>query len=293
LNSVTLNSHAKVNLFLDILGVLDNGYHTLNMINAKIALHDDVECSLVDEPGIHLKMSDPGIPTDKSNTAYKAALLLQESLSQAGHICPGIKINIEKRIPHGAGLGGGSSNAASVLTGLNQLCGNLLSNEKLMKIGVLIGADVPFFLMDGFAHIGGIGEEIDPVPTPKTDTTPLWMVLCSPKIHVSTKEAYALWDESADKKHGDSLLLRRALEAGKWAKIPGYLFNSFEAVIYPAYPKLYLTYQDFYTHSPTRPLLSGSGSNMFSLHTSKDIAEEVCENMVRAGNKAAVTSMLI
>nr|HQH72245.1 4-(cytidine 5'-diphospho)-2-C-methyl-D-erythritol kinase [bacterium] len=189
--NLELPSPAKINLFLDIIGVRDDGYHRLTMVNAKVSLHDTIACSVSESPGIVLTSSGSRIPLDQSNTAYKAAMRFQEQFNRP----LGVRIHIEKRIPQGAGLGGGSSNAATVLTAFNRLTGDRESLESLRRIGARIGADVPFFLYEGCCLCEGIGEQVAPLLVPKsTEEPPIHVVLCHPLEHVSTPRAYQQWD---------------------------------------------------------------------------------------------------
>ena len=285
IKEISLPSYAKVNLFLRINRVLDNGYHALDMVNTKISLHDTITCRLVDDSGIVLKVSDQSIPADETNTAFKAAKRFQ----QRTELLFGVEIDLHKQIPHGAGLGGGSSNAATVLLALNELSGFPLSLDDLMTIGTTIGADVPFFMGSGCSLVQGIGEKIVPLALhPSLYEQPLSLVLCSPAVHVSTKEAYSLWDQKGtpDSFPPDGLI--SCLQEGNGKDIPAFLFNSFESVIYPAFPALEVVWKTFCAISPSKPLLSGSGSNMFSIHVDVAEAEIVMNEMLHKGYKTQV-----
>lgn len=282
-------SYAKVNLFLDIVGVREDGYHLLDMINAKFSLYDSLSIEVSEEPGILLTLSDERIPTGPENTAYKAA----HRFLDAARFDAGVRMHIEKRIPFGAGLGGGSSNAATVLLALNQLVPNPLPQEELLRIGQSIGADVPFFLVEGSCYVGGIGEILRPIQVPKQVAAPLHLVLCSPDEQVSTQIAYRFWDESTCHEHASYEEMVDAMRQERWDTIPGFLFNSFEPVIYPAFPNLESIHNTFSTISPTGALLSGSGSNMFSLHTSENEASEVSAKLQAEGLRSQNYRLLV
>ncbi|MDX9753253.1 MAG: 4-(cytidine 5'-diphospho)-2-C-methyl-D-erythritol kinase [bacterium] len=290
MKSIKVASYAKVNLYLRITGVLENGYHSLEMVNSKISFSDEIEIQWISSKGITLRVSDPTIPADETNTAYIAA---QRFLEQT-HIGQGILINLHKKIPHGAGLGGGSSNAASVLFGLNQLFDCPLRNEHLQKIGQGIGADVPFFLADGCSFVQGFGERIAAVPVHRSfKNNPPWLVLCSPSVHVSTKVAYRLWDQKGQPGGLPVTTIIRGLACGETAALSDGLYNSFESVIYPEFPELADLYQRFVNVSPTKPILSGSGSNMFSLHGEKQEADETAQRLLDQGVTAQVCQLLL
>ena len=290
IKEISLLSPAKVNLFLRITGTLENGYHSLEMVNAKISLQDILTCRLVDDSGIVLTVSDPSIPSDETNTVYKAA---RRFLQRTGLLF-GVEMDLQKKIPHGAGLGGGSSNAATVLLALNELSGFPLPLEDLMNIGASIGADVPFFMGEGCSFVQGIGELVSPVKIHSSllENT-LYLVLCSPAIHVSTKEAYSLWDQNGMPESSKPEDLLACLQNGNRNDISDCLYNSFESVIYPNYPDLKKAWQTFCSISPTKPLLSGSGSNMFSIHTDVSAAEMVNKEMLAQGYKTQICRLLL
>ena len=152
---ITVNAAAKLNLFLDILRRLDNGYHSLFMIMQSVSLYDTVEVSLSHSGKIVVSCSDPSLPSDERNIAYKAAELF---FSRAGIEDHGVNIAITKRIPNAAGLAGGSADAAAVLYALNRLFDCRLSETELLKAGAAVGADVPFCLTGGTRLAQNTGE---------------------------------------------------------------------------------------------------------------------------------------
>ena len=289
MTSLTLPAYAKVNLFLDILRRRPDGYHDLEMINAKITLQDTVTCTLNDKGEIRVYVNQPGIPCDEKNTAFRAAKQFFASHPTA----QGVEITLEKHIPTGAGLGGGSSNAAAVLLALNRLTGETMTRSDLVEIGAGIGADVPFFLYEGACHLHGVGERVESLPVRRHERALPWVVLLSPRLEISTKTAYALWDAASPSAHLPSGALIAALRQGAWDHIPQGLYNAFESVIYPAFPELQKVYLDFCSLSPTRPLLSGSGSNLFSVTADQESAERLAEALRDAGYAAAAHQLLL
>lgn len=282
-------SYAKINLFLDILDKRDDGYHDLCMINARISLHDKVHCMMTPKYKVTVLCSDGRIPTDSRNTAFQAATRLLDQL----HSKYGVQIRIDKAIPHGAGLGGGSSNAATVLLLINHMLGDPLSVNELMLIGEGIGADVPFFIADACCYIRGKGEQIVPISLHNSfRETNIYVVLCSPTSTVSTGEAYRLWDQSSKKIHKSPTPMLNTLMEGKWDNLNKHLFNAFESVIFKAEPSLKEAYETFRSISPTRPLLSGSGSNMYSLHLDQSEAEVVVADMEAEGYSCSSFKLL-
>ena len=181
MNNIELPSYAKINLKLDIVYKRTDGYHDIRTLLQKVSLRDEV-CISTSPGGIKVECDNRQVPADEDNLAYMAAHAL---LDQYG-ITNGVTIAIKKHIPIAAGLGGGSSNAASTLIGINQLFDLGVHSQELMRLGKDIGADVPFFIFGNTALGTGIGdrlEKIEMVPT-------LWLLLITPDIQISTAWAY-------------------------------------------------------------------------------------------------------
>ncbi len=177
-----IKARAKINWALNVLGKRPDGYHILDMLNQRLALSDDIHLNLAD--GITLTVTgNQNIPANQDNLVWRAASLLQNRSEKP---C-GVHIHLHKRIPSGAGLGGGSADAAAVLLGLNQLWGLGLSLETLREIGLSLGADVPYCLAGGFARVGGIGERIEPIPHAPL----IHLVLIQPETSLSTKMVFS------------------------------------------------------------------------------------------------------
>ena len=174
---------AKVNLVLCIGGARDDGFHDLVSIFQAVEIRDTVILSTSDAPEIRVTASDAWLPCDERNTAYRAARLLRDAHAPGR----GVEIHLEKRIPAEAGLGGGSSDAAAVLQGLNALWGLGLSTEALLPFAAEVGSDVPFFLSAGCALVRGRGERVEPLPC----SLNAHLVVAKPAVGVSTARAYA------------------------------------------------------------------------------------------------------
>ena len=188
---LSLRAPAKINLYLKILGRRPDGYHELDTLMQKVALYDELELSLEDTPGIRLVCQDVGLPEDEGNIVFRAARLF---LEQSGRSEQGVRIVLRKRIPLAAGLGGGSSDAAAALRGLNQLAGAGCTTEELAAMGLRLGADVPFFVHEHpAAWAGGIGERLEPAAPLRGCT----VLLVNPGIAVSTKWAYETFSQTA------------------------------------------------------------------------------------------------
>ena len=213
--TIQLTSPAKINLFLEILGKRNDGYHDIVTVFEKIDLCDRIQLS---EYGGDIKITSnvEGLVSGEDNLAYRACSLLKESYG----ISNGVKIHIEKNIPIAAGLGGGSSNAAATLKGLNKLWRLGIKDEELYSIGKKIGADAPFFIFNHSFAIGkGRGDEINPI---KTDLK-MWHVIITPPVAVSTREIYANSNLNLTETRHDVRILLRAIENKRFEEIKKYL----------------------------------------------------------------------
>lgn len=218
---ITVDAPAKINLFLDIVGKLDNGYHSLFMVMQSVDLCDTVTIENA-EKGISLTCSDKRLPCNEKNIAYKVA----SAFFKKTNIEPEIKIHIEKRIPFAAGLAGGSSDGAAALVALNRLYDNALSDGELLRVGLSVGSDVPFCMLGGTRLAQSTGGVLSPL-TPLRDC---FIVLAKPNRGVSTLQAYADAD-STYIYHPDCIRMLDACEKGDFEAICRYAGNVFEQVV--------------------------------------------------------------
>lgn len=191
--SVTVLAPAKLNLSLDVVGTLPNGYHDLDMVMQTIDLYERLE--LRRSQYLSLRMPGSFVPVNDKNTAVKAAIAF---FNYTG-LLAGVDITIHKKVPVRAGMAGGSADAAGVLVGLNELYGARLSMSELCAIGAGIGADVPFALMGGTCRVRGVGDLIKPLP-PCPDC---WFVVVMPSVGISTPEAFQRYDQMGSPVHPD------------------------------------------------------------------------------------------
>lgn len=187
IRALKLRAFAKLNLYLDITGRREDGYHTLETVMQSISLYDEVTVVTCPGDGITLTCSRENIPTDSRNTAYRAAELFMRASGETG----GVLLDIEKNIPSGAGMGGGSADAAAVLRGLNKIFGEPLSERQLLDIAVQVGADVPFCLVGGTKLCRGIGEQMSDFSAAEGV-----FVVVKPDFSCPTGEAYKKYDRS-------------------------------------------------------------------------------------------------
>jgi 4-diphosphocytidyl-2-C-methyl-D-erythritol kinase len=250
-DSLHFKSHAKVNLRLEILKRREDGYHELRTVFQKISLHDTLHFSLKKEKGISITADHPRLPLGKKNLVYKAIQSMFKACGYRG----GVHIEIEKKIPLGAGLGGGSSNAATTLTALNRLLEMNLSQKELMEMGLGIGADVPFFFLKGAAIGSGIGERLK-----KEELPSLGYVLIYPNFEVSTRWAYQHFVLTNQQFH---INLHRFLRTPEG--ISRILLNHLEDVVSKRYPQIGLMKKLLLSAGALGALMTGSGPTVFGL----------------------------
>lgn len=256
-----LLSPAKINLFLHVTGKRADGYHELLMLMCCISLYDTIRLSLGTE-NIKVSCSNPLIPEDESNLAHKAAVLFLKTLKRK----EGLNIAIEKRIPVAAGLGGGSSNAATVLTALNSCYGNPFSPKELMNLGLALGADVPFFIFGKPALASGIGEKLELYQNIK----PLKVLLIYPGFGLSTAAVYKkinLRLTNTEKGLTSFRFKEGGFEADKD------MYNDLETVIASEYPEIIEIKSLIKAQGAEGSLMSGSGSAVFGLFSDAEAAE--------------------
>jgi len=263
---VNLLSPAKINLALRVHGRRADGYHEITSVIQPVNLFDTVKIEVAEGNGILLNTRGINIPNDKSNLAYKAAMLYLEKTD----VQKKITISIDKSVPTGSGLGGGSSNAAAVLVGLNRLL-NALNENELMKISSQLGADVPFFIKCQSAIVEGIGEKITILKN-----FPLFhYVVIYPKFGVSTAEVYKEWD----KLNGGCNNQRPELEKLKQnfldPELEPLVFNDLERPSFSICPALKKYKELMHSLNTKLVMISGSGSSFFTLFRQNKPAEEL------------------
>ena len=267
-----IRAPAKINLTLRVVGKRVDGYHLLDTIMLPVSLFDDLDIRKARRAGskkcralplINVTCDHPSVPQDETNLAYRAAALL---LERARSRQP-IEIHIRKRIPVGAGLGGGSTDAAATLVGLNRLLKLCRSSKQLEKIGLEIGADVPFFIRGKPARARGIGERLFRVRyVPR-----FWLVILYPGLPVSTAWVYRKLRVKLTKPIVNTSI---APSLKSFAKLNGLLINDLEAVTIKRYPEIGLLKHRLRRAGAAAVLMSGSGSSVFGIFDSKRKAQD-------------------
>lgn len=269
MDNISLNCNAKINLSLDVVGKRNNGYHNVELIFLEIDLSDKVNVSLRDDGIINLACSDVSLPSDERNIAYKAASLFFAEYGKNY----GANITIEKNIPHGAGLAGGSADAAGVLKALNLLLAKPFSQEKLMKIGVKLGADVPFCIMGGCAVAEGIGEILTSIPKP----VGLHYVLVKPDESISTAYVYQHLDMTKKPKNLNVKKVAEAIKANDKNELYKNSGNIMEEVTASKVPIINDIKFMLVENGAGKALMSGSGTTVFGIFESYETAQKASE----------------
>lgn len=267
-------AQAKINLSLDVLGKRPDGYHEVRMIMQTLALHDIV--TLEQRPsGIEVCTNSPWIPPNEGNIAYKAAQLLMETQG----IRTGLRISIDKRIPVAAGLAGGSSNAAAVLKGLNEMLALGLSSDILMAIGKQIGADVPYCLQGGTVLAEGIGEVLTPLSSPGS----VPVVLVKPRLGVSTAWVYQNLKLDAVKQRPDIDRLMGYLVQRDITALAQDMHNVLEEVTGPRYPVIGTIEKLLLEYGALGSMMSGSGPTVFGIFSENSTAQDAYDKLYAIG----------
>ena len=264
---------AKLNLTLDVLGKREDGYHDLKSVMQTISIRDDVEIDIGTGKPWSLECSAEGIPTDRKNLAWKAAEVFCEAMKKDPD---GISIRIHKRIPSGAGLGGGSADAAAVLRALNRHYGSPLSVLALAELGARVGSDVPFCVLCGTAMVEGRGERLRKLP----DLPDCVFVVCKPDFSVSTPELYQKIDTVAIAHHPDNTAMESALLAADLGKIADLIANVFDPVVTAEPLELNYIKSICNSYGALGMQMTGSGSAIYAIMPSFEYAAVVC-NMLK------------
>ncbi|MCX6598260.1 MAG: 4-(cytidine 5'-diphospho)-2-C-methyl-D-erythritol kinase [Acidobacteria bacterium] len=282
---LTVNAHAKINLALAVLGKRSDGFHEIRSVFQTISLADRVTISFQRKRQSSVAVSC-SVEIPGTNLAEKAARAVLEAVKLNGQV----KIHIDKRIPMGGGLGGGSTDAAAILMALPALAGKAISPDRLKDIAVGLGSDVPFFLRGGCAVGMGQGEELYPLPDPK----PVHGLLITPQVHVSTKDAYAALGRSVGALTSDrNFPILKRLQSLAWAlevRAPKAVWaadcqNDFEEVVFRQYPVLQVLRRKLSRMGAAPALMTGSGAALFGLY---DDAAAVQAAIVKLGAEKSV-----
>ena len=275
MDEITLKALAKINLGLDVIRRREDGYHEVRMVMQTIHLYDRLDIARSHEPGIHIRSNLSFLPINENNLVYKAGMLLLDEFG----ITDGVDVRLTKRIPVAAGMAGGSTDAASMLYGMNQIFDLGLSRKELMERGVKIGADVPYCLMRGTALAQGIGEKLSQLP-PMVKCP---VLIAKPAVSVSTKFVYQNLKLDEHTKHPDIDALIGAIKRKDFAGICGNMENVLESVTIPNYPVIEQIKEKMMETGAAQALMSGSGPTVFGLFEDEKTAQHARDVVKESG----------
>jgi 4-diphosphocytidyl-2-C-methyl-D-erythritol kinase len=255
--TIVESAYAKINLALDVLDKRPDDYHNIKSVMQTVSLCDSVTVTGGTGEGIQVRCDQGGVPEGKENLAYRAAELF---FTETGKACDGVTIDLEKHIPMGAGLGGGSADAAAVLRAMRKLYDPMMPISRLQQMAIRLGSDVPFCVRGGTALIRGRGEEILKLSAMPTCS----VVLCKPAFPCATAQMYRLLDESELSYHPDIAGLTKALEVQDRQDISERIGNVFEQILPPG-SEIFAIRRELLRLGARAACMSGSGSTVFGI----------------------------
>lgn len=275
MDEISLKALAKINLGLDVLGKREDGYHEVRMVMQTIHLYDRVEIKKTRSPHIHVETNLYYLPVNEDNLVYRAAKLMKDEFQ----IKEGVRIVLQKFIPVAAGLAGGSSDAAAVLVGMNRIFNLGLKQNKLMELGLKIGADVPFCIMRGTALAEGIGEKLTALPPmPKCP-----VLIAKPAISVSTKAVYEGLKLYDDMEHPDIDGVMEGIQQKDLKGVASHMGNILETVTIPMYPVIEDIKKLMLENGALNAMMSGSGPTVFGLFPNEKEIRRAYEALKQSG----------
>lgn len=265
-----LTAYAKINLGLDVVRRLPNGYHQVKMVMQSVGLGDELTFEET-ESGIAITTDAAGLSTGEDNLIYKAARLMLDKYG----ISSGLRIHLRKNIPVAAGMAGGSTDAAATMKGINHIFRLGLTPAQLMEDGVSIGADVPYCILGGTALAEGIGEKLTPLPP----MPPCHILIDKPDISVSTKYVYTHLDAQGIARHPDIDGMTGAIRTGSLTGITERMGNVLETVTIPSHPIIDTIKKQMLRLGAANSLMSGSGPTVFGIFPDKAKAQTALERL--------------
>lgn len=278
MNEISIKAMGKINLGLDVLGKRADGYHEVRMIMQSVELGDTLKFTKTEEEGIKIRTNKKDLPTDENNLVYKAIKLMQEEYKLPG----GIKVSLEKQIPVAAGMGGGSTDAAAALIGMNKLFALGLTEERLKELGLKLGADVPFCIMGGTALAEGIGEVLTALPAAPS----CYVLIARPDIEVSTKEVYGSLYAESIKSRPDITGMIQSVWNKNLSGIADRMENVLEAVTVKKHPVIEQLKDKMRQEGAMDAMMSGSGPTVFGIFPDAVQAGEAYKQIVSSGLSA-------
>ncbi len=279
MESYQIKAYAKINLGLDVLRRLENGYHEVKMVMQTVGIYDELTLTRT-EAGIMVTTDKEELPTDDNNLIYKAARIMMEEY----HLEGGIHIHLKKNIPIAAGMAGGSTDAAATFKGMNRLYDLDCTLEELMRLGVRVGADVPYCVLGGTALAEGIGEKLTSL-NPAPDC---YVLVVKPDINVSTKYVYEHLDAEDTWEHPDIDGMVEAIWEESLQGILDRMGNVLEHVTVKKYPVIHELKNRMRELGALNSLMSGSGPTVFGIFVNERLAREAFEKMKKEYPKSQI-----
>lgn len=270
MNEYKTKAYAKINLGLDVIGRLENGYHEVKMVMQTVGIYDELSFERA-EAGIVITTDSGELPTDENNLIYKAAKLMMETYG----ITEGVRIHLQKNIPIAAGMAGGSTDAAATMKGISKLFELNRPLKELRDLGVKIGADVPYCIMGGTALAEGIGERLTPLPA----APDCYLLVAKPDINVSTKYVYEHLDAEGVAEHPDIDGMVKAIEDGNLQGIIERMGNVLETVTVKAHPIIDTIKTRMKELGASEAMMSGSGPTVFGIFLEEAKARAAYEQL--------------
>ena len=262
---------AKINLTLDVLFKRDDNYHELEMVMSSVDLSDHLTFTPLKEDIIQVFTNKAFLPVDRRNHVHQAAKLIKKEYG----IHTGIRIEIEKKIPVAAGLGGGSTDAAATLRALNQIWNLNLQTEELIDLGMRVGTDVPYSIVGGTAFVSGRGENVRSIaPIP-----PCWIVLAKPKLSVSTKTVFRALEVEQLKYQPSSRIVEKAIESNNYEEMVKHLGNALEHITFQRHPQLPQLKERMLRYGMDGVTMSGSGPTIIGFSQNYSRAKRVYNSL--------------
>jgi 4-diphosphocytidyl-2-C-methyl-D-erythritol kinase len=285
MTAISFKTPAKVNLGLNILGKREDGFHELETLFQMVNWCDEIKIEPLTD-GLELICNQPDIPNDERNLVIKAARLLQTRYPDQ---CKGARIHLNKNIPHGAGLGGGSGNAAGVLLGLNFLWGLNLKRQDLILLASELGSDVPFFLLSPCAIGRSRGEILESVKS----SIKFYILMVYPGFALSTAWVYQNLKLKLTKQENNISILKNLLLQSKFAQIGETWANDLELVVFQEYPEILEIKNELLALGAKGALLSGSGSTVFGMFDDLETAKSAYTRLERGGGRLFLAENIV
>ena len=272
---MTEYAYAKLNLSLDVTGRREDGYHDMLMVMQTISVSDRIDLELTEEPGIQAECNFRYVPTDGRNLAVRAAQVYLQAVAENQHETPGVYIRLEKHIPVGAGMAGGSADAAAVLRGMNRLFGSPLNRQELEALAGQVGSDVAFCIAGGTQLAKGRGEQLEDLPP----LPPCRIVVCKPGFSISTPELFRKLDEVSLRRHPDTAGMLAALREEDLRGIGIRMYNEVEDVPERRMRQTGEINSGVLDHGALGAMMTGTGSAVFGIFSNAEAAERCAADL--------------